>query len=215
MYRDFLYKYVFLINRHGFLPMLKKQLIMHKKIFYSMAAAALSLCMLASCDNKTEEKEVTVTEVPVETVAKSAETEGKSVDINTDEVPDSVRMSFTKKYPTVKTMKWVKYEPIESDDLKMDDQYYYVRYNNDGADYISWYNNRGEWVKTSTKVTGNKNLPDAVNQTINAQYPGYTIVEIDKENDKDMDMYEIELEKGEAKAKLKILPDGTIFKRKN
>jgi uncharacterized membrane protein YkoI len=97
----------------------------------------------------------------------------------------------------------------------MDDNYYYVRYNNDGADYVSWYNNRGEWVKTSTRITGNPNLPDAVNKTINAQYPGYTIVEIDKENDKNMDMYEVELKKGEAKAKLKILPDGTVFKRKD
>lgn len=30
-----------------------------------------------------------------------------------------------------------------------------------------------------------------------------------------MDMYEVELKKGEAKAKLKILPDGTVFKRKD
>ena len=188
---------------------------MHKKIFYSLAVAALSISMLASCDTKKDENEVIVSDVPVETVAKTAETEGKSTEISTESVPDSVRMSFTKKYPTVKKMVWVKYEPVEADDLKMDDGYYYVKYNNDGADYISWYNNRGNWVKTSTRVTGNPNLPDAVNQTINAQYPGYTIVEIDKENDKDMDMYEVELKKGEAKAKLKILPDGTVFKRKD
>jgi hypothetical protein len=60
----------------------------------------------------------------------------------------------------------------------MDDQYYYVRYNNNGADYMSWYNNRGDWVKTSTRVPGNKNLPDAVNMYINENYPGYTIEEI-------------------------------------
>ncbi len=69
--------------------------------------------------------------------------------------------------------------------------------------------------KTSTKVPGNSKLPDAVNKTINDSYPGYTIVEIDEENDKDMDMYEIELNKGDSKVKLKILPNGEIFKRKS
>lgn len=93
--------------------------------------------------------------------------------------------------------------------------YYYVRFNDNGIDYADWFNAQGDWVKSSTKFTGGSSkLPEAVNKTIAAQYPGYEIVEIDKENDKDMDMYEIELKKGEAKAKLKILPDGTVFKRK-
>ncbi|MDB5201122.1 MAG: hypothetical protein JWQ27_531 [Ferruginibacter sp.] len=189
------------------------------KIVKLLSLMAFAAVTATSCqDNKKEETTVaTVTTpetVPVATVAKTAATEGKSVSITTEQVPDSVRKSFTVKYPKAQKAVWMQYEPIESDDMKMDDQYYYVRFNNNGADYTSWYNNRGEWVKTSTRITGNPNLPDAVNQTINAQYPGYTIVEIDKENDKDRDMYEIELHKGEEKAKLKILPNGEIFKRK-
>ena len=183
---------------------------MTNKIFLP-AIAAMAL-LFSSCDNS--KKETNTSDVPVATVAKEAAKEGKSVTITTEEVPDTVRMLFSKKYPKATKTVWMKYEPVESDDLKMDDQYYYVTYYTDGADYTSWYNNHGEWVKTSTRVTGNANLPDAVNKTINDQYPGYTIVEIDKENDKDMDMYEIELKKGDEKAKLKILPNGTIFKRK-
>ncbi len=183
------------------------------KIIFPVLAA--SLVMFASCnDDKKVETTTTTAEVPVAQVAEAARTEGKTTVITTADVPDSVKMSFEKKYPKVDRIEWVKYEPIESDDLKMDDQYYYVRYNTSGTDYTSWYNNRGEWVKTSTKVKGNANLPDAVNKTINAEYPGYTIVEIDKENDKDMDMFEIELKKGDSKVKLKILPDGKVFKRK-
>lgn len=185
------------------------------KFFFPTMAA--SLLLLASCDadKKSETTETTtVSEVPLTTVAKTAETEGKTTVITTADVPDSVLMSFKTKYPTIEKVEWVKYEPIESDELDMDDNYYYVRYNNNGADYTSWYNNMGEWVKTSTKIEGNANLPDAVNQTINTQYPGYTIVEIDKENDKNMDMYEVELKKDDAKVKVKILPDGTVFKRK-
>ena len=189
----------------------------YMKIIFPLLTAGILL--IASCDNKkteaSEKETVAVSDVPVTTVAKTAEAEGKKTVLTVDEVPDSVVQSFNTKYPSIKPIEWVKYEPIESDDMKMDDEYYYVRYNNDGADYMSWYNNQGEWVKTSTKIPGNSKLPDAVNKTINAQYPNYTIVEIDKENDKNMEMYEVELKNGEEKAKLKILADGTIYKRKN
>ncbi|HSN61180.1 MAG TPA: PepSY-like domain-containing protein [Ferruginibacter sp.] len=185
------------------------------KIFFPVLAA--SLVLMASCNNekKVESTTEVSSDVPITTVAKASETEGKTTVITTAEVPDTVRVSFTKKYPAIEKVEWVKYEPIASDDLDMDDTYYYVRYNNSGTDYTSWYNNQGEWVKTSTRITGNANLPDAVNKTINEQYAGYTIVEIDKENDKNMDMYEIELKNGDAKTKVKILPDGTVFKRKD
>lgn len=173
------------------------------------------ITIMSACNNdKNEKKDETTVEVPIASVVTAAKTEGKSVVITADAVPDSVRKSFATEYPTIEKVEWVKYEPIESDEMKMDDEYYYVRYNNSGADYTSWYNNRGEWVKTSTKVAGNANLPDAVNKTINEQYPGYTITEIDKENDKNMVMYEVDLEKGDDKAKLKVLTDGTIYKRK-
>jgi len=188
------------------------------KIIFPLLSAGL--LMLASCDNDKKDATVTtetttVSDVPVTTVAKTAEVEGKKTVITVDQVPEPIVKSFNVKYPTIKPIEWVKYEPIESDELDMDDEYYYVRYNNDGADYMSWYNNQGEWVKTSTKIPGNSKLPDAVNKTINDQYPNYTIVEIDKENDKNMEMYEIELKNGEEKAKLKVLADGTIYKRKD
>lgn len=177
---------------------------------------AISSFAIFSCNSKTEETKTTEPEkTPVAVVAKQASTEGTSVTVDAEKVPEAIRTSFTTKYPKVKKVEWVSYTPVETDELEMDDQYYYVRYNNDGADYTSWYNNRGEWVKTSTKIPGNSKLPDAVNKTINDLYPGYTINEIDKENDKDMDMYEIELNKGESKVKLKILPNGTIYKRKS
>lgn len=184
---------------------------MINKIYLSAIAATVILC--SSCDNSKKEK-TTPEGPPMTVVAEEAVKEGKSITITTEQVPDTVKMLFAKKYPAATKTVWMKYEPVENDELKMDDEYYYVTYYADGADYTSWYNNHGDWVKTSTKVEGNAKLPDAVNKTINDQYPGYTIVEIDKENDKDMEMYEIELKKGDEKAKLKILPNGTIFKRK-
>lgn len=184
------------------------------KVNHLLIPLALSLFVMSCNNEKKESVSTTPEQVPVAVVAKEAAKEGVRTSITTEQVPDTVKMLFSKKYPKATKTTWMKYEPVESDDLKMDDQYYYAAFYNDGADYTAWYNNRGDWVKTSTRVTGNANLPDAVNKTINAQYPGYEIVEIDKENDKDMDMYEVELKKGDAKAKLKILPNGEVFKRK-
>ena len=164
-------------------------------------------------DTETSVATDTVT-TPVADVARTANN-SNTVAIDQSEVPDTVRTSFTRKYMNASKVNWMQYEPTDYDDLEMDQKYYYVTYYSDGADYTSWYDNRGEWVKTSTEVKGNANLPDAVNKTINAQYAGYTIVEIDKENDKNRELYEIELENGDKKAKLKILPNGQIVKRKD
>ena len=187
------------------------------KIKNILIPCAAFTILMASCNNEKKDTAVTTPEqVPVTVVAKDAVTEGTSTSITTEAVPDTVKMLFTKKYPKATKTSWMKYEPVASDDMKMDDQYYYVVFNNDGADYTSWYNNRGDWVKTSTKVQqGIAGLPAAVSKTITDQYPGYTVEEIDKENDKDMDMYEVKLKKGDSKAKLKILPNGEVFKRKD
>jgi hypothetical protein len=188
-----------------------------KQLTFAIAASSF---VLFSCNDAKKDTTVTTTDtlvaepVAVTTVAQQAERAGSAVVITTDKVPDTIRTSFVTKYPKAKTVEWYSYAPVPEDELVMDDQYYYVRYNNNGADYTSWYNNRGDWVKTSTKVPGNSKLPDAVNRYLNVTYPDYTIEEINKENDKDMDMYEIKLNKGESKVKLKILPNGEVFKRK-
>ncbi len=183
-----------------------------------MGIIAIGSIALLSCNDKSEKSTEVITDTvvttPVAAVAKQASTEGTSVKISTADVPDTIRTGFEKKYPKAQRVEWMSYQPVENDDLPMDDRYYYVRFNNSGADYTTWYNNRGDWVKTATKIPGNSKLPDAVNKYINANYPDYTIEEISKENDKDMDMYEIKLNKGENKVKLKILPNGEVFKKK-
>ena len=188
-----------------------------KKVMQFLPATAFAIVALIGCkENKTTETTVTTDSVttPITDVAKGADNTN-TVAVDASQVPDTVRTSFERKYVNASKVNWMEYEPTDYDDLQMDQKYYYVTYYSDGADYTSWYDNRGEWVKTSTRIEGDPNLPDAVNKTINAQYEGYTIVEIDKENDKNRELYEIELKNGEKKAKLKILPNGQIVKRKD
>lgn len=186
------------------------------KLNICLFALAASLTIV-SCNNQKKEETVVVQDtasMPVNDVAVKAMTEGTVKTITTEEVPDTIEYAFQTEYPKATSPVWVEYTPVESDELAMDNNYYYVKFNDRGTDITSWYNNAGDWVRTSTKINGDARLPDAVNKTINEQYPGYKIEEISKENDKDMDMYDVKLNKGEEKAKLKILPNGQVFKRK-
>ena len=138
----------------------------------------------------------------------------KSTVVMEADVPAPVKTTFTTKYPKVTKAEWLSYEPTDWDEWTVDKKYYFVKYNDRGTEYYNWYDNEGNWVKSSAKVTGDPKLPDAVNKTINEKFPGYTIDEIDKENDNDRDMYEVKLVNGDKKAKLKILMNGEIFKQK-
>lgn len=168
---------------------------------------------LFSCNSKEETGRVTTEEKTISLYdgAIKSSTESSTKTISTTEVPNTIVYAFNAKYPSALTPVWVEYTPVESDELPMDDNYYYVKFSDAGANITSWYNNFGEWVKTSTKISGDSKLPDAVTKTLNDQYPGFKIEEINKENDKNMELYEIKLNKGEEKAELKVLPDGEVF----
>ena len=186
------------------------------KLIICLFALSASITLISCNSEKKQEQVVTTTDtaVSVKDVAVKPKTEGLKKTITTKEVPDTIEYAFKQKYPTAVSPVWVEYTPVETDELPMDNSYYYVTFQDRGTDVTSWYNNFGDWVKTSTRIPGDSRLPDAVNKTINEQYPGYKIEEISKENDKNMDMYEIKLNKGEEKAKLKVLPNGEVFKRK-
>lgn len=193
------------------------------KISHITGIVALSFCALIGCnDDKTSSTEtVTITDTLADAqVNTTADTTPRVFNANgvllaNDQVPDTIRTAFATKYPRVNRYEVYSYQPVADDDFETDQSYYYVRFNDNGADYTTWFDNQGEWVKTSTKVPGNKKLPDAVNRYLNVNYAGYDIEEINKENDKNMDMYEIKMNKGDSKVKLKILPNGKVFKRKS
>ena len=139
-----------------------------------------------------------------------------------NDVPQATRTSFETKYPNASNVRWTKYDPsvdkstMDHSDVRynLDANDYEVRFNMDNADYVAWYDD-GNWIYTTSKVSDHSTLPAAVNNRIKNDYPGYTIVEADKENDKDRTMYEVELEKGSDKVKLMIAENGDIIKKKD
>ncbi len=173
--------------------------------------------MFTSCDQKetkAKEERIETTQGASMDVA-TAKMESNAIAVTPEAVPKDIKLSFDKKYPAIKKAEWSRYTPSEEDDMDRNTDYYFVRFNNNGEDYIDWYNTRGEWVKTSTTLKLDAKLPEPVSNYIMDNYEGYTVEEINKENDKDMDMYEVKLNKGDKKVKFKILPDGQIFKKKS
>ncbi|MDZ4795662.1 MAG: hypothetical protein SGI83_15395 [Bacteroidota bacterium] len=136
-------------------------------------------------------------------------------------VPEPTKSSFETKYPTVSNVSWSRYEPVNTFDWEwagwsqLDTADYMVSYKMDNNDYWTWYDNENNWIGTVNTITNFSGLPEAVNSSIQSNFPGYTIVSIDKENDKNRTAYELELTKGEDKMKTLIDEQGTILKKKS
>lgn len=190
-----------------------------KKIkFLSLAATAAFLFSCTTAENKVQHEDtLAVVEAPATPVVTN--TGNNTVVISETAVPTNVKTTFTTKNPKAERVEWMTYTPVEYDNIKMrnpTDTIYYVKYYTGGTEYYNWYDANGEFIRSRTKfLGGSEKLPAAVNAVLAEKYPGFTVTEIDKENDKDMDMYELELNKGDEKVKMKILPDGNIFKIKD
>lgn len=182
-------------------------------------AVALCAAITTSCgENST--KETTDTDTTT-TVGTSTETNA-SVNTSTSiDVPEPTRTAFTTKYPNATNVTWRKYEPVNTIEWDwagwpvLDTGDYAVSYTWDGSEYWTWYDENNNWIGTVSTVTDHASLPAAVNKTVQTQFPGYTIVSIDKENDKNRTAYEIELSKGDDKAKLLVAENGSVLKKKS
>ena len=190
-----------------------------KKIMFPLAAlviAAITSCNNSADADKTQVKDTSVITTTAATHSKRIKS-GKVVD-----VMPVIETKFTEKYPAAKEVEWTKYdnsiEPIEIDwDLSgwtpLDTSIYTATYVIDTTDYWSWYTPSGDWIATVSTVNSN-GLPDAVNKTLEAQFAGYTITSVTKENDKNRTAYEIKMEKGEDKMKALIDESGNVMKKK-
>jgi hypothetical protein len=183
-------------------------------IFVSGAVIILSSC---------GENSTTESETSKDSTASAAATDNTTVAPATAsvEVPVATRTTFETKYPGASNVTWSYYdEPYTAVDWEwttwpsLDQKDYLVRYNWEGTDYYSFYDQDGNWVGSTAPITNFEGLPGAVNSTIRKEFPGYTVISVDKEHDKNREAYEIELEKGNDKAKALIAADGKLLKKK-
>jgi uncharacterized membrane protein YkoI len=132
--------------------------------------------------------------------------------------PINIRTAFTTSYPSAQRIVWYQYRPMKNPEPDMwystlGDDDYYVTFVMDDNDYSAWYDNNGKMVYYVRSMDSNE-LPYAVQQAINNQYNGYTITDVDLENDNNMNVYEVKLEKGADRWNVRFRPDGTVYKKK-
>jgi hypothetical protein len=186
---------------------------MQVKSILLLSAAAI---VLASCGEAGESSDN-----PDSTNA-STTTRDETRTTRTVSVPEATRTSFEAKYPQASNVTWNYHEPAEVPTIDwdwtswpvVDSNDMVARFSMNNEDYWVWYDESGNWIGTVSNVRDNASLPAAVNATVKSEFPGYTIVSIDKENDKNRTAYEIQLEKGEDKMKALIAENGQVIKKK-
>jgi hypothetical protein len=181
-----------------------------------MLASAI-MAVLASCGEAGSSKE------------NNPDSTNSSTTITTDtkttrhvEVPVATRTSFEAKYPQASNVTWNYHEPTVIVPIEwewtnwpvIDSNDYVANFEVNNDDYWVWYDDSGDWVGTVAEVNDYSALPAAVNNTIKSQFPGYTIVSVDKENDKNRTAYEIQMENGADKMKALIAENGKLMKKK-
>ena len=129
---------------------------------------------------------------------------------------------FTTRYPNASEVVWYTYTPddrievLPTDwDYAMDASDYEVRFRMNGSDYQAWYND-GKWVRSEVAMTTttNASLPANINDLLKTQYSGYTIKNVETEQNPTRTVYEIELAKGNEKCKVFYTSEGAIIKKK-
>jgi uncharacterized membrane protein YkoI len=145
-----------------------------------------------------------------------------SVACSTDDtviVPVAIRTSFDTKYPKATKIMWYQYTPDKTMPpdpdawyYGLDDKDYYVTFNWNDADYIAWYDN-GNWIRSSQNID-NIDLPADVMRSINTQYPGYRIQDVDLEHDNKQELYEVKLVKGDSKWNVHYTSGGNVARKK-
>ena len=139
--------------------------------------------------------------------------------VDTVIVPVTINTSFGTKYPNATKVMWYQYSPDKKQTADptawyygLDDKDYYVTFNWQDADYIAWYDN-GNWIRSSQNID-NIDLPADVMRSINTQYPGYRIADVDLEHDNKQELYEVKLVKGDSKWNVHYMKNGTVARKK-
>ena len=134
-------------------------------------------------------------------------------------VPVAIRTSFDTKYPKATKVTWYQYTPDKTVTVDptlwwypLDEKDYYVTFNWQDADYIAWYDN-GNWIRSSQNID-NIDLPADVMRSINTQYTGFRIADVDLERDGKQELYEVKLVKGDTKWNVHYLANGSVARKK-
>lgn len=181
-------------------------------------AAGLSLAIFSCNDDADTAADSTKNDSASSTIA-ADNTGTPGTESGTIEVPTTTRTTFETKYPNATNVQWRRYRRAEGEtpqasdwNYKLDTSDYEVSFRFNDMDYMAWYDD-GNWLRSSQRVSDVASLPGKINEVIKKEFPGFQIVEVDKEEYGDGHQYEVELKSDTANWKIHITPNGHITKR--
>jgi uncharacterized membrane protein YkoI len=120
------------------------------------------------------------------------------------DVPAKVTAAFSEKFPDAKKVKWD----------KENDQEWEVEFKMNGKEYSANFNVGGMWMETEYEIS-KKDIPAAVQQTLDTDFAGYKIEEAEISETADGAVYEFEIEKDKLEMEVVISPAGEVVKKMN
>lgn len=124
--------------------------------------------------------------------------------LKSNDVPDAVRSSFSKKFPTAKDVQWSKENETEFE----------AEFKNASKEQSANFHVSGMWLVTETEIKTTQ-LPAAIQAAIKKEFAGFKIEEAEQvESSEKGSLYEVKLEKGEKTISVEFSPSGEILSRK-
>ncbi|WP_194852411.1 PepSY-like domain-containing protein [Nonlabens antarcticus] len=123
---------------------------------------------------------------------------------NKDKVPQVVKETFMKKFPTAKKVDWEKESETEWEaEFKMNKMEYSANFLEDGT-----------WKETEHEIDISE-VPQVVMASLNFNFSGYEIEEAEISETSSGSVYEFEMEKGESELEVAIDDNGKVVRKEN
>lgn len=116
-------------------------------------------------------------------------------------VPAAVQAAFAHAYPTAQNARWEK-----------DKKDYEVAFTMDQKTLELKYNAQGTLLEKEEKMDANA-LPQGVRGTLDKDFAGYTVKEVEQVERSGVVTYEVVVQEGKAKYELTLEPSGRLIKK--
>lgn len=117
---------------------------------------------------------------------------------------EAVKTTFAKKFPKAEKVTWEQENESEWE----------AEFKLNGKKHGATFNANGQWLETEQAIKKSA-LPEAIKATLNTQFKGYKIDDVEKVITQDGTFYEMELEKGEEEWEVMFDENGAIVKKES
>ncbi len=119
-----------------------------------------------------------------------------------ENVPKEVNTAFSEKFPDADNINWE----------QEDENEWEAEFEMNGKDYSANFTSDGNWKETEYEIE-KSDLPKAVMTTLETEFAGYNIEEVEISETAEGEVYEVDLKKDKSEIEVTIAPDGSVLKK--